>query len=148
MCKIKNFLSAKMGLKFYNSLKSTSLCFCFDVKKTLESRLNSKELKPVNPKRNQPWIFIERTDAEAETPILWPSDAKSRLIGKGPDSGKDWRQEEKGTTEEEMVVWHHCLNGHEFEQALRVGGGQRSLAYVLQSMGSQRVGHDWATELN
>ena len=86
-----------------------------------------KEIKPVNPKGNQPWIFTGRTDAEAETPILWPPDAKNWLIEKDPDSGKDWRQEEKGITEDEMVGWHQRLDGHEFEQALRVGDGQGSL---------------------
>ena len=74
-----------------------------------------KEIKAVHPKGNQPWIFIRRTDAEAETPVLWPSDSKSWLAGKDPDAGKDWGQEEKGTTEEEMVGWHHWFNGHEFE---------------------------------
>ena len=74
------------------------------------------------------WIFIGRTDAEAETPVLWPSDAKNWLIGKDPDSGKDWRQEEKGTTEDEMIGWHHQPDGHQFEQALGVGDGQGSLA--------------------
>ena len=85
------------------------------LEKTLESPLDSKELKPVNPKGNQSCIFIGRTDAEAETPILWPPDAKNWLIGKDPDAGKDWGQEEKGRTEDEMAVWHHRLNGHEFE---------------------------------
>ena len=89
---------------------------------------DSKEIKPFNPKGNQPWIFIGRTDAEAETPVLWPPDAKSWLIGKDPDAGKDWRQEEKGTTEDEMVGWHHWLNGHEFEQTPGVGDGQGGLA--------------------
>ena len=86
------------------------------LEKTLESPLESKEIKPVNPKGNQPWIFTGRTDAEAEaeTPKLWPSDGKSQLIGKDPDAGKDWRQEEKGATEDEMTGWHHQLNGHEF----------------------------------
>ena len=79
------------------------------------------------PKGNPSWIFIGRTDAEAETPILWPPDAKSWLIWKDPDAGKDWRQEEKGTTEGEMVGWHHWLNAHKFEQALGVGDGQGSL---------------------
>ena len=83
---------------------------------TLESPLDCKEIKPVNPKgNNQSWIFIGRTDAEAEATILWPPDSKNRLIGKDPDAGQDWRQEEKGTTEDEMVGWHHRLNGHEFE---------------------------------
>ena len=88
---------------------------CLMLKKTLESPLDCKETQPVNPKGNQSWIFIGRTDIEAETPILWPPDAKNWLIGKDPDAGKDWRQEEKGTTEDEMVGWHHQHNGHEFE---------------------------------
>ena len=98
------------------------------LEKTLESPLDCKEIQPVNPTGNQPWIFIGRTDAEAEAPILWPPDAKNWLIGKIPDVGKGWRQEEKGTTEDEMVGWHHRLSGHEFEQAPRVGDGQGSLA--------------------
>ena len=89
--------------------------------------MDCKEIK-LFPKGNQSWIFIGRTDAEAETPILWPPDAKKWLIGKDPDAGKDWRQEEKRTTEDEMVGWHHRLNGHEFEQTLGVGDGQGSLA--------------------
>ena len=97
------------------------------LEKTLENPLDSKETKSVNPKGNQSWIFIGRTDAEAEAPILWPLDVKNWLTGKDPDAGKDWRQEEKGTTEDEMVVWHHRLDGHEFEQALEVGDGQGSL---------------------
>ena len=96
--------------------------------KTLESPLGFKEIKPVNPKGNQPWVFIGRTDVEAEAPIICPPDAKSWLIRKDPDAGKDWRQEQKGTTEYEMVGWHHQLNGHEFEQARGVGDGQGSLA--------------------
>ena len=93
------------------------------LEKTLESPLGCKAIQPVNPEGNQSWIFIGRTDVEAETPILWPPDAKNWLIGKDPDAGKDWRQE-KGMTEDEMVGWHHRLNGHEFEQ---VGDGQGSL---------------------
>ena len=89
------------------------------LEKTLENPLDSKEIKQVNPKGNQPWIFNRSTDAEAETPILWPPDAKSRLIGRVPDAGKDWRQGKKRMTEEEMVGWHHWLNGHEFEQTPR-----------------------------
>ena len=84
--------------------------------KTLESSLDFKEIQPVHPKENnQSWVFIGRTDAEAETPVLWPPDAKNWLNGKHPDAEKDWRQEENGMTEDEMVVWHHRLNGHEFE---------------------------------
>ena len=81
----------------------------------LESPLDCKEIKSVNPRGNHSWIFIGRTDPEAKTPILWPPDAKNWLIGKDPDAGKDWRWEEKGSTEDEMVGWHHQLNGHEFE---------------------------------
>ena len=94
---------------------------------TLESPLDCKEIKPVNPKGNQSWIFIGRTDVEAEAPVLWPPAAKNWLIGKDPDVGKEWKQEEKGMTEDEMVGWHHRFIGHEFEQALEVGDGQRSL---------------------
>ena len=116
------------------------------VLKTLESPLDYKEIKPVNPKGNQSWIFIGRTDAEAETPILWPPDAKSWLIWKDPDAGKDRGQEKKGMTEDEMVGWYHQLNGHEFEQAPGVGDGQGRLACC--SPWGHRVGHEWATELN
>ena len=97
------------------------------LEKTLESPLDFKEIQPVNPKGNQFWIFIGRTDAEAEAPVLWPPDANNWLTGKDPDVGKDWRQEEKGTTEDEMVGWHHQLNEHEFEQVPGVGDGQGSL---------------------
>ena len=110
---------------------------------TLESPLDGKEIKPVNPKRNQSRIFFGRADAEAEAPILWPSEAKNWLIRKDPDTGKDWRQE-KGMTEDEIVGWHHQLNGHEFEQALGDGEGQGSLA--CYSSWGLRVRHDWATE--
>ena len=97
------------------------------LEKTLESPLDSKGIKPGNPKGNQPWIFIGRTDAEA--PIICLLDAKSRLTGKDPDAGKDWRQEAKGTTEGEMVGWYHWPNGHEFEQTLGDGKGQESLCF-------------------
>ena len=105
--------------------------WCFQIvvlEKTLESPLDTREIKPVNPKWNQPWIFIGRTDAEAETPILWQPDAKNSLFGKDPDAGKDWRQKEKGMTEDEMVGWHHWLGGHEFEQTPGAGDRQGSLA--------------------
>ena len=98
------------------------------LEKTLENPLDCKEIKPVHPKGNQSWIFIGRTDAEAETPILWPADAKNWLIGKDPNAGKNWRQEENVMTEDEMIGWHHQLNGRESEQAPGVGDGQRSLA--------------------
>ena len=97
------------------------------LEKTLESPLDCKEIQPVHPKGDQSWMFIGRTDVEAETPVFWPPDVKSRLIWKDPDAGKDWRQEEKGMTEDEMVGQHHQLNRHEFEQALGVGDGQRGL---------------------
>ena len=88
-----------------------------------------QKVKRNYPKGNQSWMFVGRTDAEAETPVLWPPDAKNRLIGKDSDAEKDWRQEEKGPTEEKMVEWHRWLDGHEFEQALGVGDGQGSLAH-------------------
>ena len=99
------------------------------LEKTLESPLNCKKIKPDNSKGNQPWILIGRNNAEAETPILWPPDAKSWLTGKDHDAGKDWRQEEKGMTKDEMVGWHHRLDGHEFEQTLGDDEGQGSLAW-------------------
>ena len=103
-------------------------CFWTAVlEKTLESLLDCKVIKSVNPKGNQSWIFTGRTNAEAETSILWPPDAKKWLIGKDPDTRKDWRQKEKGTTEDEMVGWHHQLNGHEFEQAPGADDGQGEL---------------------
>ena len=110
--------------------------------------LGSKEIKPVNPKINQPWISIGRTDAEAEAPILWPSDAKSRLTGKDPDAGKDWRQEEKGMTEDEMVGWYHRLNGHEFEQTLGDSEGKGSLACQVLGVTMRWTGlSNWTTVL-
>ena len=104
--------------------------WCFQnvvLEKSLGSPLDNKEIKPVNPKGNQPWIFIGRTDTKAGAPILWLPDAKSQLIGKDPDCGKDWGQEEKEATKDEMAGWHHQLNGHEFEQASGDTGGQRHL---------------------
>ena len=98
------------------------------LKKPLESPLDCKEIQPVHPKWNQSWIFIGRTDAEAETPILWPPDVKNWLIWKDPDAGKDWRREEKGSTEDEMVGWHHWRDGPEFEWTPGVGDWQGSLA--------------------
>ena len=105
--------------------------WCFQIvvlKKTLESPVDRKEIKPVIPKGNQSWVFTGRTVAEAEAPILWPPDAKSWLIGKDPDAEKDWGQEERGVTEHEMIGWHHRLNVHEFEQTPRDSEGQGSLA--------------------
>ena len=114
-----------------------------------------QSLISVHPKGDQSWVFIGKTDAEAETPICWPPDTKSWVIGKDPDAGKDWGQKEKGTTEDEMVGWHHWLNGHGFEWTPGVGWTQWTWVWVdsarpgmLQFIGSQRVGHNWATELN
>ena len=92
------------------------------------SPLDCKEIHPVHPKGDQSWVIFGRIDAEAESPVLWPPDAKNGLFGKHPDAGKDWRQEEKGTTEDEMVGWHHWLDGHELEQTPGVGVGQGRLA--------------------
>ena len=114
-------------LDYKESWVPENWCFWTVVlEKTLESPLDSKEIQPAYPKGNQSWIFIGRTDAETEPPILWPPDVKNWLIRKDPDAGKDWRQEEK-TTEDEMAGWHHWLDGHEFEQTLGVGDGQGSL---------------------
>ena len=114
------------------------------LEKTLESPLDCRKIKPVNPKGNQPWTFIGWTDAKAEIPIVWLPDAKYWLIGKDPDAGKDWRQEENGMTEDEMVGWHHWRSGHEFEQTLGDGEGQGSLAH-LQSVGSLDTLRDCTT---
>ena len=98
------------------------------LEKTLESSLDCKEVKPVNPKGNQSWVFFRRIDVEAEAPVIWPPDAKSQIIGKDPDAGKDRKQEEKGMTEDKMGGWHHWLNGYEFEKAPGDGEGQGILA--------------------
>ena len=117
-------------LDYKDSLAPKNWCFWTVVlEKTLKSPLDCKEIKSVNPKGTQFWIVIGRPDAEAETPVLWPPDMKNWLIWKDPDAGKDWRQEKKGTTEDEMVGWHHRLNGHEFEWTPGVGDGQGGLAY-------------------
>ena len=115
--------------------------------KTPESPLDSKEIQPVHSKGDQPWVFLGRNDAKAETPVLWPPHVKSWLIGKDSDAGRDWGQKEKGTTEDEMAGWHHGLDGR------WVWVNSRSWWWtgrpsMLQLMGSQRVGHDWAMQLN
>ena len=104
------------------------------LEKTLESPLNSNEIIPVNSKGNQLWLFIGRTDAKAESPVLWPPDTKNWLIGKYPDTGKDGRQEEKGALEDEMVGWHHRLNRYEFEQAPGDSEGQGSLNAIVHGV--------------
>ena len=128
------FISGYVCLEVFNYIEDCkeswapkNWCFWTVVlEKTLERTLACKEIQPVHPKGDQSWVFIGRTDAEAT--ILWPPDAKSWLIGKDPDAGKDWRWEEKGMTGLEMVGWNHGLDGHEFEQAPRIGDGQGSLA--------------------
>ena len=133
-------------LDYKESWGPKNWCFWTVVlEKTLESPLDCKEIQSIHSKGNQSWIFIGRTDAEAETPILWPCDAKNQLVWKDPDAGKDWRLE-KGMTEDEMVGWYHWLNGQVW-----VNSGSwwwTGRPSVLQSMGSQRVGHNWATEMN
>ena len=115
-------------LEYKESWVLKTWCFWTVVlEKTHESPLNCKEIQPVHPKGDQSWVFIGRTGIEAETSILWPPDEKSWLIGKDLDAGKDWGQEEKGTTEDEMVEWHHWLNGHEFEWTLGVADRQGGL---------------------
>ena len=110
-------------------------CFWIVVlEKTVESPLDCKEIQWVNPKGNQSWIFIGRSNTEAETPILWPPDAKTWLIKKDPDAVKDWRREEKGTTEDEMARWHHGLNGHESEWAPGVGDRERGLCAAVHGV--------------
>ena len=123
------------------------------LEKTLESPLDCKEIQPVNPKGNQSWIFLGRTDVEAETPVLWLPDVKNWLVGKDPDVGKDWREEEKGMTEDEMVGWYYRLDGHESKQSLGVGDRQGGLEYcspwghnmsdTTEQLDFPFLSHDW-----
>ena len=134
-------------LDYKESWAPKSWCFWTVVlEETHESHLDCKEIQPVHPKGNKSWVFIWGTDVETETPILWPPDVKSCLIWKDPAAGKDWGQEEKGTTEEEMVGWHHRQNGHGFGWTPGVGDGQGGLA--CRSAWGCSVGHNWVTELN
>ena len=131
-------------LDYNESWMLKNSCFWTVVlEKTLQSPLDCKEIQPVNPKDNQSWIFIGRTDAETETLILQPLDVKSWLIGKDPEAGKDWRQERKGTTEDEIVGWHHRLDGHEFEQAPGVGDGQGSWSAAVHGVAKSRTQMSW-----
>ena len=135
-------------LDYKESWALKNWCFWIVVlENTLASPLDCKEIQPVNPKGNQSWIFIGRTEAEA--PILWPADGKSWLIGKDLNAGRNWGQEEKGLTEDEIVQWHHQLNGHEFEQTLGDSGGQGSLA-CYSPWGCKELGKDsdWTTKIS
>ena len=134
-------------LDYKESWVPKNWCFWSVVlEKTLESPLECKEIQPVHPKGDQSWMFIGRTNAKAETPVLWPLDAKSWLIWKDPDAGKDWGQE-KGMTEDEMVRWHHWLNGHDFGWTLLVGDGQGGLACCGSRGHKESDTTEW-TELN
>ena len=132
-------------LDYKESWAPKNWCFWTMVlEETVESLLDGKEIQPVHPKGDQSWIFIGRSDIEAETLILWPSDDKNQLFGKDPDAGKDWKREEKGMTEDEMIGWHHQDNGHEFEQAPGDCEGQGS-QMCCSPWGSQRVRHNLVT---
>ena len=137
-------------LDYKESWAPKNWCFWTVVlEKTLESPLDCKEIQPVHPKGDQSWVFIGRADVEAETPIFWPPDVKSWLIWKDSDVGKDWRWEEKGTTEDEMVWWHHWLSGMDLGRLQQLVMDREAWRAVVHgACGSQRVGHDWATELN
>ena len=137
--------------KFYFIFKTLHNCISFwtvVLEKTLESALDCKEIQPVHSKGDQSWVFFGRKDAKAETPVLWPPHAKSWLTGKDSDAGRDWGQEEKGTTEDEMAGWHHRLDGCEFEWTPGDGDGQEGLACVIHGVAKSRILlSDW-TELN
>ena len=136
-------------LDYKESWAPKNWCFWIVVlEKTLESPLDCKEIQPVLPKGDQSWVSIGRTDVEAETPKFWPPDVKSWFIWKDSDIGKDWRWEEKGSTEDEMVRWHHWLNGHEFGQSLRVGDGQGGLACCGSWVAKSQTRLSDRTELN
>jgi len=144
------FFSSRVWMQKLNHKESWAQNnWCFQtvvLEKTLESPLDSNKIQPVHPKGNQSWIFIGRTVAEAEALILWLPDAKNWLLGKDPDAGKDWRQEEKGMTEVQMVGWYHHLDG--CVSASFGSWWSMGKPGVLPSMGSQRVGHNWVIELN
>ena len=136
-------------LDYKESWAPKNWCFWTELlEKTLESPLNCKEIQPVHSKGNQPWVFFGRNDAEAKTPVLWPPHTKSWLIGKDSDAGRDWGQEEKGTTEDEMAGWHHWLNGHGFGWTPGVGNGQGGLACCGSWVAESQTWLSHWTELN
>ena len=132
-------------LDYKESWAPKNWCFWTVVlEKTLESYLDCKEIQPVHPKGDQSWIFIGRTDAEAETPIIWPPDVKHWLTGKDPDAGKDWRQEEKGTTEDDMVGWHHPLSGHVLSKFRELVMDREAWHAAVHGVSKSRArGSDW-----
>ena len=135
-------------LDYTDSWTPENRCFWTEVlEKTLESLLEWKEIQPVHPKRNQSWMFIGRTDAEVETPILWPPDMKNWLIGKDPDAGKDWRQENRGR-QDEIVGWHHRLDGHHFEQAPELVMNREAWHAAVCGVAKSRTWLSNWTELN
>ena len=143
-------------LDYKETWGSKNWCFwTVELEKTLESLLDCKEIQPVYPKGNQSWIFFGRTDAEAETPILWPPYAKNWFLWKNPDAGEDWRRDKKGTTEDEMVGWQHRCNGHEFEQAVHQVGDAIQPSHHLSSPSPPAFSHSqhqglfkWVSSLN
>ena len=136
-------------LNYKESWAPKNWCFwTLVLEKTLENPLDSKEIQPVHLKGNQSWIFIGRTDAKAEIPVLWPLDMKNWLIRKDPDAGKNWRQEEKGMTEDEMVGWHHWLSGHVFGWTPGVGDGQGGLGAAVHGVAKSWTRLSKWTELN
>ena len=146
-------MPCKSQIPFHHKESWAQKNWCFwtvVLKKTLESPLDCKEVQPVHSEGDQSWVFIGRTDVEAETPILWPPDAKNWLIGKDPDAGKDWGQEEKGMTEDEMASWGWMASLTQWTWVWVNSGSWwwTRRPGVLRFMGSQRVGHDWVTEPN
>ena len=139
-------MDVRVGLWRKLSTKDLMLLNC-GVGEDFENPLDCKEIQPVHAKGDQSWVFMGRTDAEAETPILWPPHAKTWLIGKDPDAGRDWGQEEKGTTEDEIAGWHHRLDAHEFRWTPGAGDGQGGLTHC-SSWGRKESDMTWATELN
>ena len=140
-------MDVRVGLWRKLSAEKLMLFWTVVLEKTLESPLDCKEIQPVPHKGNQPWVFIGRTDAEAETPILWPPHAESWFTGKDPDVGRDWGQEEETTTEDEMAGWHHRLNGHEFEQTLELVMDREAQRAAIHGVSKSWTGlSDW-TEL-